>query len=126
MCIRDRPEWACDSTGHSWTFGLNTSGVGTVAYGADKQCYNSHITKSYSGNGALLKTGVTSGYTVNGSKMGWMANNQLLAALAPYMEVKYDAVSYTHLASISATPGCSHTGLKVIEPKSCLRNAAKS
>ena len=85
-----KPEWACDSTGHSWTLGLNTSGVGTVAYGADKQCYNSHITKSYSGNGALLKTGVTSGYTVNGSKMGWMANNQLLAALAPYMEVKYD------------------------------------
>ena len=85
-----KPEWACDSTGHSWTFGLNTSGVGTVAYGADKQCYNSHITKSYSGNGALLKTGVTSGYYVNGSKMGWMANNQLLAALAPYMEVKYD------------------------------------
>lgn len=85
-----KPEWACDSTGHSWTFGLNTSGVGTVAYGADGQCYNSHITKSYSGNGALLKTGVTSGYYVNGSKMGWMANNQLLAALAPYMEVKYD------------------------------------
>lgn len=85
-----KPEWACDSTGHSWTFGLNTSGVGTVAYGADGQCYNSHITKSYSGNGALLKTGVTSGYYVNGSKMGWMANNKLLAVLAPYMEVKYD------------------------------------
>lgn len=85
-----KPEWALDETDHYWTFGLNTRGVGTVAYGADKQCYNSHITKSYSGNGALLKTGVNSGYTVNGSKMGWMANNQLLAALAPYMEVKYD------------------------------------
>lgn len=85
-----KPEWALDETHHNWTFGYKTSGVGTVAYGADGQCYNSHITKSYSGNGALLKTGVTSGYYVNGSKMGWMANNQLLAALAPYMEVKYD------------------------------------
>ena len=85
-----KPEWALDETHHQWTFGYKTSGVGTVAYGADGQCYNSHITHSYSGNGALLKTGVTSGYTVNGSKMGWMANNQLLAALAPYMEVKYD------------------------------------
>lgn len=85
-----KPEWALDETHHQWTFGYKTSGVGTVAYGADGQCYNSHITKSYSGNGALLKTGVNSGYTVNGSKMGWMANNKLLAALAPYMEVKYD------------------------------------
>lgn len=85
-----KPEWALDETHHQWTFGYKTSGVGTVAYGADGQCYNSHITHSYSGNGALLKTGVTSGYYVNGSKMGWMANNQLLAALAPYMEVKYD------------------------------------
>lgn len=85
-----KPEWALDETHHQWTFGYKTSGVGTVAYGADGQCYNSLITKSYSGNGALLKTGVNSGYTVNGSKMGWMANNKLLAALAPYMEVKYD------------------------------------
>ena len=85
-----KPEWANDAENCYWTFGYNTRGVGTVAYGADKQCYNSHITKSYSGNGALLKTGVTSGYYVNGSKMGWMANNKLLAALAPYMEVKYD------------------------------------
>lgn len=85
-----KPEWALDETHHNWTFGYKTSGVGTVAYGADGQCYNSRITHSYSGNGALLKTGVTSGYYVNGSKMGWMANNQLLAALAPYMEVKYD------------------------------------
>lgn len=85
-----KPEWALDETHHNWTFGYKTSGVGTVAYGADGQCYNSRITHSYSGNGALLKTEVNSGYTVNGSKMGWMANNQLLAALAPYMEVKYD------------------------------------
>lgn len=85
-----KPEWALDETHHQWTFGYKTSGVGTVAYGADGQCYNSHITHSYSGNGALLKTGVNSGYTVNGSKMGWMANNKLLAVLAPYMEVKYD------------------------------------
>ena len=85
-----KPEWALDKIHHQWTFGYKTSGVGTVAYGADGQCYNSLITKSYSGNGALLKTGVNSGYTVNGSKMGWMANNKLLAALAPYMEVKYD------------------------------------
>lgn len=85
-----KPEWALDETHHNWTFGYKTSGVGTVAYGADGQCYNSHITHSYSGNGALLKTEVNSGYYVNGSKMGWMANNQLLAALAPYMEVKYD------------------------------------
>lgn len=85
-----KPEWALDETHHQWTFGHKTSGVGTVAYGADGQCYNSHITHSYSGNGALLKTGVNSGYTVNGSKMGWMANNKLLAVLAPYMEVKYD------------------------------------
>ena len=84
-----KPEWA-DNEDNIWTFGYNTSGVGTVAYGEDGQCYNSHITKSYQGNGALLKTGVNSGYTVNGSKMGWMANNELLAALAPYMEVKYD------------------------------------
>ena len=85
-----KPEWALDETHHNWTFGYKTSGVGTVAYGADGQCYNSRITHSYSGNGALLKTEVNSGYTVNGSKMGWMANNQLLAVLAPYMEVKYD------------------------------------
>lgn len=85
-----KPEWALDETDHYWTFGLNTRGVGTVSYGADGQCYNSHITYSYSGNGALLKTGVNSGYTVNGSKMGWMANNKLLAALAPYIEIKYD------------------------------------
>ena len=85
-----KPEWALDETHHNWTFGYKTSGVGTVAYGADGQCYNSRITHSYSGNGALLKTEVNPGYTVNGSKMGWMANNQLLAVLAPYMEVKYD------------------------------------
>lgn len=85
-----KPEWALDVTKHYWTFGYKTSGVGTVAYGADGQYYNNHIKSSYSGNGALLKTGVNSGYTVNGSKMGWMANNKLLAALAPYMEVKYD------------------------------------
>lgn len=85
-----KPEWALDETHHNWTFGYKTSGVGTVAYGADGQCYNSHITHSYSGNGALLKTEINSGYTVNGSKMGWMANNKLLAVLAPYMEVKYD------------------------------------
>lgn len=98
-----KPEWALDETHHQWTFGYKTSGVGTVAYGADGQCYNSHITKSYSGNGALLKTGVTSGYTVNGSKMGWMANNKLLAALAPYMEVKYD-VCTTVDSNVSIIP----------------------